>query len=331
MIKVQKQFKYLVCGGLTLFTLASAAPANAVSFVSTFLPPGLISAVGTIDPTNGQYTNYNSFELQLTDLALSPTNELFGVTYDQLYRLPAAAPGQILPGSGQQIIVGNLGFTGINGLAFDGKGDLYALGGRNTNGDNSNPNQYNNGNPGFYKISTSAPPGATLATLISNLGALAPTAFGDGTATNGDTSDLIFDPNRGKFLAVAGNKNAQLFSIDPLTGSTDIIGNGTGLDFVSGLTLDGGILRGYTTTKEQYTIDIATGKADLSSKVNINGIVILPGNPNPLIGGAASTIATTAVPEPSSAGGFAFLGVCFTARYLLKRKQQLSDDADNAE
>jgi hypothetical protein len=317
MIKVQKQFKYLVCGGLTLFTLASAAPANAVSFVSTFLPPGLISDVGTIDPANGQYTNYNSFRLQLTDLALSPTNELFGVTYDQLYKLPAAVPGPILPGSGQQIFVGDLRVTGINGLAFDNKGDLYGLGGRNSSV----------GNPGFYSISTST----GVASFISNLGGLAPTAFGNGNATNGDTSDLVFNPSTGKFLAVSGNNNAQLFSIDPLSGLATTIGNGTGLNFVSGLTLDGGILRGYTTTKEQYTIDIATGQADPNSKVSISGIRGLPLNSNPLIGGAASTIATTAVPEPSSAGGFAFLGVCFTARYLLKRKQQLSDDARNAQ
>ncbi len=316
MIKVQKQFKYLVCGGLTLFTLASAAPANSVSFVSTFLPPGLISDVGTIDPANGQYTNYNSFRLQLTDLALSPTNELFGVTYDQLYKLPAAAPGPILPGSGQQQIVGDLsGFTGINGLAFDNKGDLYGLGGRNSSV----------GNPGFYRISTVD--GA--ASLISNLGALAPTAFGNGNAANGDTSDLVFNPSTGKFLAVSGNTNAQLFSIDPLSGLTTTIGNGTGFNFVSGLTLEGGILRGYTTNREQIAIDIATGIG--VSNQTVSGIRSLPGNPNPLIGGAASTISATAVPEPSSAGGFAFLGVCFTARYLLKRKQQLSDDADNAE
>ena len=322
-MKVEKQVKYLVSGGLTLFALASAAPAHAVSFVSTYRPPGNITEVGTIDPANGKYTTYNSFGLQLTDIALSSTNQVYGVTYDQLYILPAAAPGSIIPGSGQQQIVGNLGFTGINGLAFDNKGDLYGLGGRSNNGGSQGI-----GTPGFYKISTSAPSGATLATLVNSLGAFAPTAFGDGISTNGDSSDLVFNPSTGEFLAVSGNNNAQLFSID-LNGTAKAIGNGTGFSFVSGLTLDGGVLRGYTTNKNQITIDIATGVGAFDKQVS--GIVVLLDGSNASIGGAASTISATAVPEPSAMGGFAFLGVCFGARTLLKRKQRLIDDASDAE
>ncbi|WP_309744022.1 hypothetical protein, partial [Chamaesiphon sp. OTE_20_metabat_361] len=299
MIEVKKQVKYLMCGGLTLFALAGAAPAHAVSFVNTFRPSGNTTEVGTVDPATGAYTRYSSSELQLTDIALNTTNQLYGVTYDQLYRLNA--------GTNTQAIVGDLGVTGINGLAFDNKNNLYGLGGRSTtNGI---------GNPGFYSISTSN----GVASLISNLGALAPTAFGNGNATNGDSSDLVFNPSTGEFLAVSGNNNAQLLSIS-LTGTTRTIGTGTGFNFVSGLTLDGGVLRGYTTNKNQITIDIATGVGAFDKQVS--GIVVLLDGSNSSIGGAASTISATAVPEPSAMGGFAFLGVCFGARMLLKRKQR---------
>jgi hypothetical protein len=305
MIEVKKQFKYLMCGGLTLFALAGAAPAHAVSFVSTFRPPGATTEVGTVNPATGTYTSFSSSQLQLTDIALDTTNQLYGVTYSQLYKLN--------PGTETQAIVGNLGVTGINGLAFDNNNNLFALGGLPTNG--------TPGTSGFYSISTST----GVASLISNLGALAPTAFGNGAATNGDTSDLIFNPSTGRFFAVSGNTNAQLFSIG-LDGSTTTIGTGTGFNFISGLTLDGGVLRGYTTNKNQITIDPITGVGAFDRQVN--GIVVQLDGSNSSIGGATSTLVAQEVPEPSSAAGFAFLGVCFGARLLLKRKQKLSDDSD---
>ena len=306
MIKIEKQVKYLMCGGLTLFALAGAAPAHAASLVSTFRPSGLSTEVGTIDPATGAYTPFSSSGLQLTDIALDTSNQLYGVTYDQLYKLN--------PGINTQGIIGNLGVTGINGLAFDNNNNLFGLGGRST--------ATGVGNPGFYSISTST----GTASLISNLGALAPTAFGNGAATNGDSSDLIFNPSTGRFFAVSGNTNAQLFSIG-LDGSTTTIGTGTGFDFISGLTLDGGILRGYTTNKNQITIDPTTGVGAFDRQVS--GIVLQLDGSNASIGGAASTLSVTAVPEPSSAPGFVFLGICFGARLLLKRKQQLHDDSDS--
>ena len=300
-----------MCGGVTLVALAGAAPAQAVSFVSTFRPPGNTTEVGRIDTTTGIYSNYGTYELQLTDIAVNNSGQVFGSTYDQLYT--------INPGVNPAATVGNLGISGLNGLGFDSNNNLYGIAGRNPSGSGS-------GNPGFYKIDTTNTSTFGTATLISNLGGFAPTAFGfAGTNSTGDTSDIAFNPNTNKFFAVSGNNDSLLFSIDPSNGATATIGSiklgGNPVGFVSGLTFDGSALRGYTTSKLQITIDPSTGT--VISSAAISGINTLPDGSNFLVGGAASTI--TAVPEPSSAAGFAFLGVCFGARLVMKRKQQQLD------
>jgi hypothetical protein len=319
MIELQKNIKHLVCGGVALLALTGANPAQAVSFVSTFRPPGNTTEVGTIDPTTGVYSPKGTFELQLTDIAVNQSGQVFGVTYSQLYALPAglssnASLQNYIPLAGGL----ELGVTGMNGLAFDNSNNLYGLAGRSP--------ASGVGDPGFYRINTST--GA--ATLISNLGTLAPTAFGSvGSIPTGDTSDIVYNPNTGNFLAVSGNTAPTLFSINPTTGA--IVGtpvkvtfNNNPLDFISGLTFDGGILRGYTTDKDQITIDPATGFA--SSFLPVAGITVLPDGSNFLVGGAASTpFSVTAVPEPSFAPGFIVLGACFGARFLVKRKKQPID------
>ncbi|PSB59413.1 hypothetical protein [Chamaesiphon polymorphus] len=319
MIDLQKNIKYLVGGAVTLLAIAEVTPVGAVSFVSTFRPPGNSTDVYQIDPTTGANTFFGSSSLQLTDIAVNNSGQLFGTTYEQLYI--------INPGTETQSIVGNLtlggrGITGFNGLAFDNNNNLFGLAGAPLDTDLSG----NLAGRGFYKIDTTN--GAV--TLIgSGLGALTPTTFGfAGGNSTGDTSDLVFNPSTNQFLAVSGNANPTLFTIDPTTGATTIVGNITAsnnpVPFVAGLTFDNGVLRGYTTNKQQITIDSATG--------NVTAFLPLAGiNTNPtdgsnlLIGGAASspsTVAATAVPEPSFLPGFVVLGACFGARFVIKRKQQ---------
>jgi hypothetical protein len=299
LIKLQQTIGSAICAGVTSIALTSAIPAQAASFVSTFRPPGNTTDVGSIDPTTGAFNPFSTSSLQLTDIALNTTNQLFGVTYDQLY--------QLNPGTNNQQIVGNLGVTGMNGLAFDNNNNLYGIAGRSSS-------QNGAGDPGFYRINTAT--GA--ATLLNNLSSCAPGAFNcaptafsfvNGVSV-GDTSDIVFDPNTNQFLAVSGNNNSILFSIS-LSGTATKIGD-VGFGYVAGLAIEGGSLFGYTTDRRQIKIDRTTGIGIFDK--NLTGTTLL-------IGGATSS---TQVPEPSSAAGYVFLGVCLGTRLLTKRKQQKS-------
>ncbi len=285
--------------------LVSTVPAQAASFVSTFRPPGSRTEVGNVNPATGAYTTYGNYELQLTDIAVNTSGTVYGVTYDQLYTLNSGTDTQANPfnitSNGNQIF-------GFNGLAFDGNNNLYGIAGANPrNGD---------GNPGFYSINTSD----GVATLISNLGSLAPTAFGFTTATppvsTGDTSDIVF--NGTSFFAVSGNTNSRLFTIDPTTGATSLIGN-TGVDLISGLTFESGVLRGYTTDRRQVEINTSSGAATFATTLPLTGITTFADGSNFLVGGAASTpvASSTAVPEP-----FTVIGTLLGAGSALKMRKR---------
>jgi hypothetical protein len=314
MINLTQKVKFLVCSGGVAMLALTATPAQAISFVSTFRPTGLgpvrpaTTEVGSVDAA-GNYTRNFISELQLTDIALSSTNELFGITYDQLYRLPYSTTST--PAVNTQIVVGNVSngtqSISLNGLGFDNNNNLYAIGGVNDIGTVGTTN-------GFFRLNTTT--GA--ATLISTLGGLTPSAF----TLGGDASDIVFNPNPdgGRFFATSRNANSVLFSIG-LDGSTRVIGN-TGKDKVAGLTFENGNLFGYTSDRNRIQLDLLTGAA--GSVVSLQSDVLNPRFGDALnIGGAAST--ATAVPEPSSAAGFVFLGVCFGAHKVLKRKQKLED------
>jgi hypothetical protein len=328
MINIKQKVKFLVCSGGVAMLALTATPAQAISFVSTFRPTSVIrdaggniisvtpntTEVGSVDAAGNYTTNFRS-ELQLTDIALSATNELFGITYDQLYRLPYTTTGAVPFGG--QVIVGNVS-TGtqsisLNGLGFDNNNNLYAIGGINDIGTVGTTN-------GFFRLNTTT--GA--ATLISTLGGLTPSAF----TLGGDASDIVFNPNPvsasnpdgGRFFATSRNNNSVLFSIG-LDGSTRVIGQ-TGKDKVAGLTFENGNLFGYTADRNRIQLDLLTGAT--TSVASLQSNVLSPQFGDALnIGGAAST--ATAVPEPSSAAGFVFLGVCFGAHKVMKRKQKLED------
>lgn len=324
MINLTQKVKFLVCSGGVAMLALTATPAQAISFVSTFRPTGigpvrpLTTEVGSVDAA-GNYTTKVISDLQLTDIALSSTDELFGITYNQLYRLPYS---NSIPTNNIPIIVGNL-FEGntvadenrfaANGLGFDNNNNLYAIGGINNTGTTGTTN-------GFFSINTTT----GRATLISTLGSLTPSVF----TLGGDASDIVFNPDPvsasnpygGTFFATTRNADSVLFSI-ALDGTTNIIGN-TGKDKVAGLTFENGNLFGYTADRNRIQLDLLTGAT--TSVASLQSDVLSPRFGEALnIGGAAST--ATAVPEPSSAAGFVFLGVCFGARKIMKRKQKLED------
>ena len=100
-MKLEKKIKYLLCGGVTFLAITGATSAQAASFVSTYRPTALIpgggstpgtTEVGTLapsatDPTKVVYTPSIVTGLQITDIALSATNQLYALTFDQLYVL----------------------------------------------------------------------------------------------------------------------------------------------------------------------------------------------------------------------------------------------------
>ena len=313
MMKLEKKIKYLLCGSVTFLAITGATSAHAASFVSTYRPTALIAGggstpstteVGTLtpsaaDPSKVVYTPSIVTGLQITDIALSATNQLYALTFDQLYVLTPGSNDTSNVRSLRNSATGALidGFvSGLNGLGFDNNNNLYAI-----------------GKGGFYQIDPVT--GAT--TLKNPLAGFAPTAF----TLGGDASDIVFDsspasasnPGGGKFLATSGNNNSVLFSI-AADGTPSKIGD-IGFAKVAGLTFEGGILLGYTADRQQIRIDLASGVGTLDK--DIIGTTFN-------FGGAASTAATS-VPEPSFAPGFIVLGTCFGARVLLKRKQKPLD------
>jgi hypothetical protein len=315
MMKLEKNFKYLLCGGVTFLAITGATSAHAASFVSTYRPTALVpggstpstTEIGTLapslsDPTKVVYTPSIVTGLQITDIALSATNQLYALTFDQLYLLtPGSNDTSNVVGlrdSATGLLTGgppDVAFLqGLNGLGFDNSNNLYAI-----------------GKGGFYQID----PVTGFTTLKNPLAGFAPTAF----TLGGDASDIVFDsspfnaitnPGGGKFLATSGNNNSVLFSI-ALDGTPSKIGD-IGFAKVAGLTFEGGTLLGYTANRQQIRIDLASGVGTLDK--DIIGTALN-------LGGAAST-APSQVPEPSFAPGFIVLGTCFGARVLLKRKQK---------
>lgn len=299
-----------ILSATTVLAVAGANPAQAITLVSTFRPPGNTTEVGIVNPTTGSFANYGTYELQLTDIAINNSGTVFGSTYDQLYTLNPGTNSQANP---LNITTNGTNIFGFNGLGFDSSNNLYALAGYNPR---RTPSESGYGNPGFYSINTSN----GIATLISNLGSLAPTAFGFmGTTSTGDTSDLAYNSTNNTFFAVTGNNNSQLFSINPTNGATTIIGD-TKVGFIAGLTYDSGVLRGYTTNKQEVVLDPNTGA--VISTLALTGINQLGDGSNSLIGGAASSPIPTSVPEP-----FTIIGTLIGGTAAFRMREKLKESA----
>jgi hypothetical protein len=315
MIRVKNQIKYLMYGGLTLFALAGAAPAHAVTFGSTYRSVNGVnfSDVGTI--AGGTFTSFSTSQLRLNDIAVDTAGMLYGVTDEQLYKIDTITgiPSNAL----NLLLAGGQVVTGMLGLGFDTSNNLYAIAGCNANIGSVCPGP--DGSPGFYQINTSTGI-ATQFTLTGDPFAL--TAFSGG----GDAGDIVFDPTNNRFLATAGNTNSSLFSIT-LSGlnaaTVTKVGTGTGFDKVSGLAVEGGNLFGYTTGNQQIKIDPLTGIG--SSAISLSGIPF--GVRTSRVRGAASlpteviSISTTQVPEPSFAPGLLAVGAFLGGYQWMKHKK----------
>jgi hypothetical protein len=209
--------------GAAVITLGTLGKAQALSFLSTS------TGIGTIDTSTGIFTPFISSGPTFTDIALSNDDNLFGITFTELYSIDQS--------TGSSSLIGNLGRGGFNnalGFAFSDDNQLFGA-----------------GDSDFYTINTST--GAT--SLVANI----PGFFSSG--------DIVFDPVNDRFLATSSLNNTTLFSISR-NGTAIQIGN-IGFSYVFGLFFENGTLFGYTGYGygQQLTIDLTTGAGTFDKKV----------------------------------------------------------------
>ncbi len=181
--------------------------------------------VGYVDVVTGVATPVGYAGLQLTDLAFSPTEQLYGSTFSALYLV-----NQL---NGAATLVGNFGSgVSINGLVFSPDGTLYGSGGA-----------------GLYTINTST--GA--AALVGNSG------LPSGFVSAGDLAFL----NGNLYESVTDGSVSDLALINPTSGAGQLVGTIVADPNVLGLaTGSNGTLYGVDGTN-LYTISPTTGSGTL--------------------------------------------------------------------
>jgi Ca2+-binding RTX toxin-like protein len=209
--------------------------------------------VGTVDGTSGNFAQIATSNLDFSDIALSNSGELFGITFGNLYKIDRNL--------GSASLVGNFGLGSsvqLNALEF-ANNILYAS-------DLSK----------LYTIDTSN--GA--ATLAANLG-----------SEFDSSGDLVFDVTNNRFLATSiGTTSDSLFSIS-LTGQATKIGN-IGFTNVFGLSFENGNLIGFTEDRKRITINSTTGtgtfdrnltgiSGDIGGASSILSVIPTPPTPTP--------------------------------------------------
>ena len=205
----------------------SGTPPVVPAFTSRLLSTSA-SEIGSIDPTTGIFSPLANASTSYNDIASAPNGDLFGVSFNSLYKVD--------PTTGNSSRIGSLGIsTKVESLAFTSSGNLYAA-----------------GNSEFYSINTAT--GA--ASLVSNI---------PGFKSSGD---LLYDDASGRFLATSDAPypiKDSLYSIG-LSGDATVIGN-VGFDSVWGLAIANGTLYGYTSNRLQIIINPTTGVGKLDRAV----------------------------------------------------------------
>jgi Bacterial pre-peptidase C-terminal domain len=191
-----------------------------VSTFTTRLLSTSASEIGSIDPTTGVFSPLANTSTSYNDIASAPNGDLFGVSFNSLYKVD--------PVTGTSSRVGSLGTsTKMESLAFTSSGNLYAA-----------------GNSEFYSINTET--GA--ASLVANI---------PGFDSSGD---LLYDDASGRFLATSDAPYPTkdfLYSIG-INGDATLVGN-VGFYDVWGLAIANGTLYGYTSNRLQIIINPTTG------------------------------------------------------------------------
>lgn len=219
-------------------------------------------------------TSLSGTNIELWDIAFSPSGDLYGISLDSLYRVNA--------NTGALSLIGSLGGPKVNALIFSDSGVLYAAGG--------NTMSWNDGVRTLYTINTTTGQATSV-----------------GTSTFNSSGDLAF-LNGDLYITSVGSTTNELFSVNPTNAAASMIGP-VNVPFVFGLGAHNNTLYGVSYDKNILTINTTTGAGttlfNYPGKVNnistggANGMAIrlqasVPpaGTPGPLpIAGTAAALA----------------------------------------
>lgn len=208
-------------------------------------PSSLYKSVPTIDGNDmlvGLITTPDGLNPVITDLALTPTGILYGVSFDTLYIIDKTTAIATPVGSG-------LGFTDVNALASDSIGNLFAS--------------------GFVE------PSFLLGVSISTGLATTIGPYGTGFISSGD---LVFSPNGILYATVLDPNitNTVLVTVDQNSGIANRVNsiNDSGFTNIWGLSFVGGQLYGLTSDINGIgillLIDINTGQGSFVRNINFS-------------------------------------------------------------
>ena len=209
-----------------LFLLASLS--LAVVFLASPAIAGKIyigddsTTIGVVDTGTGTVDQTFSMDRTFTDIAFDPSGNLWGITFDNLYRINLGA-------GTSAVVLGPSFGIGLNSLVFDSAGAAYAMANNSTN---------------LYTVNTGTG-------VLSFVGDTTYESMGDLEFVNGD----LYLSGRG-----TGAPNSSLILIDETDGSASLIGTGLGPSDVFGLAYIDSVLYGAAGTS-LYTIDPITGLA----------------------------------------------------------------------
>ena len=114
-MKLAKLTGYCAGAGIVLIGLVTTNVAQAVSLLSTDS-----GEVGAIDTSTGVFTPLVTEGPTFTDIALTPANQIFGVTFSELYTIEQS--------TNTSTLIGNLGVADVNGLVFNNDYQLFGSG-----------------------------------------------------------------------------------------------------------------------------------------------------------------------------------------------------------
>ena len=205
-----------------------------------------------VDPVSGDAEWIGNLGVVMTDIAFSPSGELFGISPpDDLYRIGLSERTPDNPDSIPSTLIGSLGITNrgpigrrdVYSLEFDSDGTLFF----------ATFAPFAGGELGTVNIVTAEP--ALVGIIGFNNGgdlAFAP----DGRLFMNETppSGLMLDPNR--------SRPNRLIEIDPSNGRGTLLGS-IGFRNVFGMDFVGDTLFGHTLQGELISIDTATGAGTL--------------------------------------------------------------------
>ncbi len=170
------------CLLLAAFTFSVSAAARADSFIFAGDSSGNLWRV---DPATGAASRVGLMSHVMTDIALSPTGELYGINYYAFFRID--------PTTGAVTMIGRLGVSHANGLVFGSNGVLYL-------------STYAGSEVGELRT-VNLLTGAT--TLVGPIG-------------YSSAGDLAFSSNGSLFMT---DENSLLIEVDPLTGAGHAVGS----------------------------------------------------------------------------------------------------------